>query len=172
MNLDKQSTDSFHCPRWAQLPALPLYMDQVIMLLQAAVEPFSDEKERVLTASMVNNYVKQGLIPAPEKKRYTSDHVARLVMVTVLKRVLPMAEISQTIQVLVDAYGMEEGYDLFCQRLEDMLALAFGANSQVIGPVEMEGTAQDPLNAALAALMGRFLVQARLRALAGEEPPT
>lgn len=166
MNADQYA---FSCPRWAQLPALPLYMDQVIMLLQGAVGPFSDEKERVLTASMVNNYVKQGLIPAPEKKRYTTGHVARLVMVTVLKRVLPMSEIAQTIGLLVDDCGIEDGYDLFCGRLEAMLALAFGEDAQVIGPVAMQGTPQDPLNAALAALMGRLLVQARLHALAQEE---
>ena len=165
MDLDKQPSDFFQCPRWAQLPALPLYMDQVILVLQTA---FPDEKERILTASMVNNYVKQGLIPAPEKKRYTNDHVARLVMVTVLKRVLPMSEIAQTIEVLIKAYGIEEGYDLFCQRLEDMLQQAFKGERQVIGPVEMEGSALDPLNAALASLMGRLLVQTRLRTLTAE----
>ena len=165
MKFDDNSIKSFRCPRWEQLPTLPLYMDQVILVLQDAVEPFFDEKERVLTASMVNNYVKQGLIPSPEKKRYTNDHVARLIMVGVLKRVLTMSEIAQAIQILTETYGIEDGFNRFGLRLEEMLAEAFGDDRQVIGPVEMQGEALDVLNAAFASLMGRLLVQSCLHTL-------
>lgn len=166
MELNTQSMENFHCPRWGQLPTLPLYMDQVILVLKQAMGPFADEKERVLTASMVNNYVKQGLIAAPEKKRYANHHVAGLIMVSVLKKVLPMSELAAVLRLLVAAYGSQKTYDLFCQRLEEMLADAFGSPQQVVGPVTMQHEALDLLNAALAALMGHLLVQSTLAGMA------
>ena len=43
---------------WDRLPELDLYMDQVITLMSKELDPFSLEGERLLTPSMINNYVK------------------------------------------------------------------------------------------------------------------
>jgi hypothetical protein len=64
-----ESLLEFHLPRWEELPTLELYMDQVITLIDQYLSPvIQTEKHPLLTSSMVNNYVKKGMIPAPEKK--------------------------------------------------------------------------------------------------------
>ncbi len=43
---------------------------------------------------MVNNYVKQKVVPAPRRKRYTRRHVASLLFVTAMKRVYSIGQIA------------------------------------------------------------------------------
>ena len=60
--------ENVHLPRWHELPDIELYMDQVITLIEKYLSPLITlEKHTLLTSSMVNNYVKHGLIPAPVK---------------------------------------------------------------------------------------------------------
>ena len=46
---------------WEQLPDFPLYMDQVLSYMDRQVLRFEDDDG--LTAAMVNNYTKGGLVP-------------------------------------------------------------------------------------------------------------
>ncbi len=52
-------------PRWADLPQFDLYMDQVIQYVNDIVTPLGFGE---ITSTMVNNYVKKGVIQAPVKK--------------------------------------------------------------------------------------------------------
>ena len=55
----KDFFDKFHIPRWEELPAIDLYMDQVISFTYASLGEFFDSAcISPLTKSMVNNYVK------------------------------------------------------------------------------------------------------------------
>ena len=71
-------------PRWDELPDIELYMDQVITLMGKYFGWLSPQDESVLTSSMINNYVKIGIIPAPIKKKYSRTHLFRLIII--LKR--------------------------------------------------------------------------------------
>ena len=79
--MESLSKLSPHCPRWDELPRLALYMDQVCIAVGDALGPFLPCQEYALTATMVNNYVKQRLITPPEKKKYSPLHVSRLIMI-------------------------------------------------------------------------------------------
>ena len=59
---------------WDQLPDFPLYMDQVLSYMERQV--FRFEEGDGLTAAMVNNYTKSGLVPRAEGKKYTREHLA------------------------------------------------------------------------------------------------
>lgn len=80
-------------PAWEELPAIPLYMDQVILYLGESLKLFQREEASLLTSSMINNYVKNGLIPHPDKKKYTKEHLAGLMAVCMLKQVLSIQDI-------------------------------------------------------------------------------
>ena len=80
-------------PAWEELPSIPLYMDQVILYLGESLELFQGEGEpSLLTSSMINNYVKNGLIPHPQKKKYAKEHLAGLMAVCMLKQVLSIQD--------------------------------------------------------------------------------
>ncbi|MEI5991934.1 hypothetical protein A5881_003473 [Enterococcus termitis] len=113
-----------HLPRWHELPELELYMDQVITLVERYLSPvILKEKHTLLTSSMVNNYVKLGLIPAPKKKRYNQKHLAFLIAITLLKQVLTIPEIKQGILYQGAAIGIREAYNLFCEEQEAALTV-------------------------------------------------
>ncbi|MBS1327819.1 MAG: DUF1836 domain-containing protein [Oscillospiraceae bacterium] len=78
---------------WERLPELDLYMDQVITLMGKQLELFQVGEERLLTSSMINNYVKGGVLPRPSQKKYSRDHLAMLTMICMLKSVLSLPEI-------------------------------------------------------------------------------
>ena len=71
---------------WDQLPDFALYMDQVLSYMDRQVLRFDEED--ALTASMVNNYTKSGLVPRAEGKKYNREHLAYLTAICVLKRVM------------------------------------------------------------------------------------
>ncbi|MBQ9413999.1 MAG: DUF1836 domain-containing protein [Clostridia bacterium] len=85
---------------WERLPELDLYMDQVITLLNRQLAPVSSEDDRPLTSSMINNYVKDGVLPRPEKKKYNRDHLTLLLMICTLKSVFSLPEIAQLVNSL------------------------------------------------------------------------
>lgn len=68
---------------WDQLPDFALYMDQVLSYMDRQVLRFDEED--ALTASMVNNYTKSGLVPRAEGKKYNREHLAYLTAICVLK---------------------------------------------------------------------------------------
>ncbi len=128
---------SFRCPRWRELPELELYMDQVLCILEKNLGLFGEETDSkkeddgqktsvVITPTMINNYVKNKLIPPPEKKRYSRLHLAYLHIICVGKRILSMSEIKAVLDILLDEYTPEEAYDLFCDEIEGALRHTFG----------------------------------------------
>ncbi len=87
---------AFRLPAWDELPQIELYMDQVIGLINQYLGFFVYDPagEKLLTASMVNNYVKLRLIPPPERRKYARKHIALLIMICTFKQSLGMAAVS------------------------------------------------------------------------------
>lgn len=82
------------CPEWEQLPAIPLYVDQVLQYLRDSLQFFErDQEDVLLTNSMINNYVKKDVLPHPEKKKYSREHLAALTVICMLKQVLAIQDI-------------------------------------------------------------------------------
>ncbi len=105
-------------PRWRELPDLELYMDQVLALAERYLGACSSPESRGLTASMVNNYVKIGVLPAPVRKRYSRAHLARLLVICVLKPVLPIASIGRLLEAGLRDCTEEAFFDGFCELFE------------------------------------------------------
>lgn len=114
-----------HLPRWEEFPTIELYMDQVLEYLEDCLAPaFSIDQNRLITAAMINNYVKQKLMPAPIKKRYCHQHLAYIIVITILKQVITIQDISLGIQQQRKQYGAQNAYNLFVSEFERS-ALAF-----------------------------------------------
>lgn len=97
MNLKNwiERAEAYELPDWEKLPSIPLYMDQVMMFTGEALELFErDEKQSLLTSSMINNYVKNGLVAHPVHKKYAKEHLSKLMMTSMLKQVLSIQDIS------------------------------------------------------------------------------
>ena len=104
---------AFSYPKWEEIPNIDLYLDQVLLYVNKVCSPISLTKEKGLTSSMVNNYVKHGYINKPEKKKYQLKQIAHLIAITTLKSVFSIQEIAQTLNTLHTETNSEELYNAF-----------------------------------------------------------
>ena len=111
---------------WRELPDIALYMDQIISYLPRQLIHFDDSEE--LTSAMVNNYIKEGLVPRAAGKRYGPIHLGYLTAVCAMKKVLSVRDIG----ILLSA-GQSTGkppqelYAYFCRTLDRALSDTAGA---------------------------------------------
>lgn len=75
-------------PDWETLPDFGLYKDQMISFVNRSFPGVCGRLD--LTANMINNYVKAGLIEKPAGKKYSREALAQLLMVVQLKLTTPM----------------------------------------------------------------------------------
>ena len=112
----------YHLPRVEDMPTIELYMDQVIAYLKPYVEIFSsDDEENVITSSMINNYVKKGLIPPPKGKKYSRRHLGHIVTIFILKQILSLDEIKSLILYQTAKTDVIKAYAQFCNEIEFQL---------------------------------------------------
>lgn len=128
MKIIADDLSNYHCPRWNELPDIELYIDQVICILQNNLSIFIKEGDAIITTSMINNYVKNKVIKAPVKKKYTRDQVTHLFVICIFKKLMSISDISESIKYMKRIYTVEEGYNIFCDELEKALKNTFGSN--------------------------------------------
>lgn len=91
------------------IPNIDLYMDQVTTYLN---DKFANTKrhedDKLMTKTMINNYVKSRLLPSPEKKKYTKDHMMVLVMIYFFKNIISINDVNKLITPLLDSYFHNE----------------------------------------------------------------
>lgn len=104
---------SFSYPKWEELPELDLYLDQVLLYVNQVCKSTISHRDKGLTASMINNYVKHGYISKPSKKKYQKHQVARLIAITTLKTVFSIQEITDTLNALRGQAESPQLYDKF-----------------------------------------------------------
>jgi len=132
MSKKEISINQFHLPRWNELPNVDLYLDQVVNLINSTLSPYiflnNDKKKeniQVLTKTMINNYVKNNLIEAPEKKLYSKIQLAKLFVICILKQVYSMQDISTLISIALEKTNAQDKYDTFCDLFEECLRCTF-----------------------------------------------
>ena len=129
--MEAKASTTFFCPTWSELPDLELYMDQVISVLERYLAPLYPEEEKCITSTMINNYVKQKLLPPPENKRYGKKHLAYLFMISVLKRFMQLSDIGLLLENLIQEQGEEGAFTLFGQELSAALAGLFDSGEKI-----------------------------------------
>ena len=112
-------------PHYERLPEIDLYMDQVMAYLEPYIQAYSSNLSgKLISPAIINNYVKQGILPPPLKKKYTRDHLAHLMMICVLKQVLPLQSLMELLALQTKRYSLPEVYDRFCTDQEKSLRMA------------------------------------------------
>lgn len=91
------------------IPNIDLYMDQVTTYLNGkfkAAKRYDDDK--LLTKTMINNYAKSKLLPAPEKKKYSKDHILILALIYFFKNVISINDVTKVLKPLENEYFHNE----------------------------------------------------------------
>ena len=111
-------------PRWESFPEIELYMDQVEAVMEKALllnNKSGEEESKLITPSIINNYVKLKVIPAPNKKRYNREHLAYLEMICILKQTLAISSIVKIIRSNLESKTISELYNEFCNIYENVI---------------------------------------------------
>ena len=96
------------------IPNIGLYMDQVTTFMDEQLEACKrHDDDKILTKTMINNYAKNNLLPAPEKKKYSKEHVLTLLFIYYFKNILSISDIQALLNPLTDHYfGSKEGFNM------------------------------------------------------------
>lgn len=127
---------SFYLPRWNEFPNVDLYIDQVVCLLESYLSEYiksdNDKEDKIITKTMINNYVKHNIIKPPVNKKYNKEHLAYLFVVFILKQVYSISEIKKLIDLAIETSDTEQAYNRFCTELEDAVKSTF------LGSIELK----------------------------------
>lgn len=130
----KERMETQRPAEWDALPDLSLYMDQVIGYMPRQLIQYGEGEG--LTSAMVNNYIKDGLLPRAEGKRYGRTHLAYLTAICALKQVLSVRDAG-----LLAAHGQDEEprevYARFREELDRALEDAAGRLETGCGEEEL-----------------------------------
>ena len=157
MRITPEQASAFHCPRWEELPKLLLYMDQVILVLEETLSLFVEEKENVVTSTMINNYVKMKILPPPVKKRYSRVHLAYLIMVCMLKQALGIAPVQQILPYGAPEEQVRATYDAFVCAHKSVSAIFAAEVRAAASPALLS---EEPADSAV----GRLILQSAVAA--------
>ena len=113
----------------ADIPNIELYMDQVTTFMDsqmASSKRYPDDK--VLTKTMINNYAKNHLLPSPNNKKYSKEHVLMLIFIYYFKSFLSISDIQALLTPLADKYFQKnEGLNM-----EDLYNEVFGMEKEQV----------------------------------------
>lgn len=96
------------------IPNIDLYMDQITTFMDSQLEASKrHEDDKILTKTMINNYAKNDLLPPPEKKKYSKEHVLTLIFIYYLKNILSISDIQSILNPITENYfGNKDGFDM------------------------------------------------------------
>lgn len=151
-------------PYWKELPALELYIDQVVTIVNEQLKGIGVEP---LTKSMVNNYVKKKVIQAPIKKKYAVNQLVDLLLIGFFKASFSLDEIRNGIaQVTMSVYP-RQAYDQFVTLLNAKLAGKVATTTMPKRDVQNDELESLAIDAVLKHLKASYLLQTMRR----QQPP-
>jgi len=92
------------------IPDIDLYMDQVTTFMDTHLQHSRRrDGDKILTKTMINNYAKNKLLPTPEKKKYSREHILFLIMIYYYKGFLSLQDIQTLLQPVIGHYYKQDG---------------------------------------------------------------
>lgn len=116
----------------SKIPNIDLYMDQVLTFMNGHLENAKRyDSDKVMTKTMINNYAKNHLLPSPEKKKYTKEHIMVLMFIYYFKNILSIGDIQSILNPLTERY-FATGKELDLEKIyEEVFSLEKGQIDQL-----------------------------------------
>lgn len=98
-----------------KIPNINLYMDQVLTFMNENLECYKrNQDDKILTKSMINNYVKSNMIPKPENKKYYPQHIIAIIYIFYLKQILSLDDAKIVLKNYLDShFNLEDMSSLY-----------------------------------------------------------
>jgi DNA-binding transcriptional MerR regulator len=118
--------------RLEDIPNIDLYMDQVIQLFE---HTFSgnrrNEKDKILTKTMINNYAKGKLFFPIKNKKYSKEHLLLISFIFQLKGTITIQDIKLVLEklnekIVHEDFNLDELYEAYLELTEQSAGLLKG----------------------------------------------
>ena len=101
------------------IPNIDLYMDQVLTFLNQELGTVREVNEdKAMTKTMINNYTKNQILPPPEKKKYSREHMLNLIFIYYFKNFLGLKDIKSILDPINEKYYSDskgvDFFDIYC----------------------------------------------------------
>ena len=151
--------------QWRDLPDIGLYMDQVVSYMPRQLISYAGRD--ALTPAMVNNYIKDGLLPRADGKKYGRTHLAYLTALCAIKQVLSVKDAGLLLAAASEGREPRELYEQFREELDRALDVTAGSLDATDGEEELPGLA---LALALRSYADKLACQRILELLRARQP--
>lgn len=153
---------------WDALPDIALYMDQVVSYLRRQTIGVGEDDDAPMTSAMINNYIKDGLLPRANGKRYSREHLVYLTAISLLKNVLSVKDMKLLLGSEVAPGSEQEFYRAFLERVD----ISFGDVARSVDPdIEEDELANFALDLAVVSSATKIACEQVLAILRKKEAP-
>ena len=97
------------------IPNIDLYMDQVTTFMETKLRQTTRHpgEDKILTKTMINNYAKNNLLPSPDKKKYSREHMLVLIFIYYCKSMLSINDIQALLNPITEkCFQSDDGFDM------------------------------------------------------------
>ena len=131
-----QSLDRFSYLKASEIPNIDLYMDQVTTLMESRLAQASrhGSDDKILTKTMINNYAKNNLLPAPNKKKYSKEHILVLIFIYYYKGILSIGDIQKLMAPINESFFANENG----MKVEDIYEEVFSMEKEQIENAKLD----------------------------------
>lgn len=136
LNSIVKSLDRTEYVRPEDVPDIELYMDQVTTFMEQRLKPATrnPEDDKIMTKTMINNYVKNHLMPPPDKKKYSKEHMLLLIFIYYFKGFMSIGDIQTLMEPLTKQYfGEDRDF-----KLEDIYREVFSMEKEEIDSLKKD----------------------------------
>lgn len=147
---------------WEELPELDLYIDQFVAVINDRCANFGVSP---ITKSMINNYVKKGVIMAPVKKKYSRYQLAAVTVIVLLKSIYPLVAIKEALDQLTINDYPQATYNRFVDHFNALL------NQTTAAPAAVDPANDELLRLAAETAYQRILATRLLTEMKRQQAP-
>ena len=136
LNSIVKSLDRTEYVRPEDVPDIELYMDQVTTFMEQRLKPATrnPEDDKIMTKTMINNYVKNHLMPPPDKKKYSKEHMLLLIFIYYFNAFMSIGDIQTLMEPLTKQYfGEDRDF-----KLEDIYREVFSMEKEEIDSLKKD----------------------------------
>ena len=136
LNSIVKSLDRTEYVRPEDVPDIELYMDQGTTFMEQRLKPATrnPEDDKIMTKTMINNYVKNHLMPPPDKKKYSKEHMLLLIFIYYFKGFMSIGDIQTLMEPLTKQYfGEDRDF-----KLEDIYREVFSMEKEEIDSLKKD----------------------------------
>lgn len=103
------------------IPSLDLYMDQVITLFETNLGKTKRyEDDKLLTKTMINNYVKDKILMGAKKKKYTKEHIILMCIIYNLKQIISIQDIKKVLEPIIKEMEKDDDENIISNEIIDI----------------------------------------------------